>query len=87
MIITAKGNEVDFVSRCFYPKLDVWEDPVTGSAHSMLAPFWSHKLNKKQLIAKQLSARGGDLECVVLNDSVLISGLANLYLQSEIDII
>ena len=63
VIITAPGKEVDFVSRFFAPSAGVDEDPVTGSAHSQLIPFWSEKLGKDKMLAKQLSQRGGELEC------------------------
>lgn len=68
LIVTAKGNDVDFVSRCFYPELDVEEDPVTGSAHCQLAPYWAQKLHKTLLKARQLSKRGGNLLCEIKND-------------------
>jgi len=84
VIVTAKSNDVDFVSRCFYPKLGVNEDPVTGSAHSNLIPFWSKKLNKNIMIAKQLSKRGGTLYCELLGDRVKISGKAILYMTGNI---
>ena len=86
VITTAQSQSVDFVSRCFYPKLGVNEDPVTGSAHSNLIPFWASKLNKTKMIAKQLSEREGILYCELLNDRVKISGTAVLYLQGEIHI-
>lgn len=86
LIVTAPGQNHDFVSRCFYPKLNVFEDPVTGSAHSMLAPFWAAKLKMTQLKARQLSARGGELNCHVFNDNVLISGKAVTYLEADINI-
>ena len=59
LIITAPSKEYDFVSRCFYPKLNVPEDPVTGSAHTYLTPLWAGKLGKKEMVAAQLSPRGG----------------------------
>ncbi|WP_194755872.1 PhzF family phenazine biosynthesis protein [Aliidiomarina indica] len=65
VLITAPGNDCDFVSRCFFPKLRVNEDPVTGSAHCELAPFWAAQLDKTSLTAKQLSRRGGQLRCEV----------------------
>lgn len=86
VIVTAKGNEVDFVSRCFYPKFGVNEDPVTGSAHSNLIPFWSQRLNKDVMIARQLSARGGTLYCKIAGDRVKISGKAVLYMMGNINI-
>jgi len=63
VIVTAKGQSVDVVSRCFYPGLGVQEDPVTGSAHCNVVPYWSEKLGKTRLYCKQLSQRGGDLHC------------------------
>lgn len=84
LIITAKGNEVDFVSRFFAPKSGINEDPVTGSAHAVLIPFWSKKLNKNELTAVQLSERTGYLKCMLLQDRVEMSGQAVCYLIGEI---
>ena len=84
LIITAKGSSSDFVSRVFGPKLGINEDPVTGSAHTILIPYWSEKLNKKKLNAIQLSERRGNLQCEDLGDRVLISGEAVTYLIGEI---
>jgi PhzF family phenazine biosynthesis protein len=84
VIVTAPGSDVDFVSRFFAPQVGVDEDPVTGSAHTTLTPFWSARLEKQSLRAKQLSARGGYLECSVNGDRTLISGRAILYLKGEI---
>jgi PhzF family phenazine biosynthesis protein len=84
VIVTAKGTEADFVSRCFYPKLGVNEDPVTGSAHSNLIPYWAEKLNKKKMTAIQLSERKGAVYCEMSGDRVNISGYAVLYLNGEI---
>lgn len=84
VIITAKGDQVDFVSRFFGPQVGVNEDPVTGSAHTTLTPYWSKKLNKKELTAMQLSARQGHLHCTYLNDRVEIGGQGKLYLVGEI---
>jgi PhzF family phenazine biosynthesis protein len=86
VIITAKGQEADVVSRCFYPGAGIPEDPVTGSAHCNIIPYWSHKLNKQKLFCKQLSARGGDLWCELQGDRVLMSGKCVMYMQGEIDI-
>ncbi|MEP2238480.1 MAG: PhzF family phenazine biosynthesis protein [Maribacter sp.] len=86
VIVSAKGNEVDFVSRFFAPQCGIPEDPVTGSAHTTLTPYWSGKLNKKVLTAKQLSERGGDLQCEYLGDRVKISGNGVCYLIGEIEI-
>lgn len=84
VIITAKGNTVDFVSRFFAPQSGINEDPVTGSAHTTLTPYWSNKLNKTELSAIQLSDRKGYLKCKYLNDRVEIGGQAKLYLIGEI---
>ncbi len=84
IIITAPGDEVDFVSRFFAPGSGVDEDPVTGSAHTTLAPFWSQKLGKTSLLAQQLSQRKGELLCETVGDRVKISGKAVPYLIGEI---
>lgn len=84
VIVTAKGESCDFVSRFFAPNAGIDEDPVTGSAHSTLIPFWSKRLNKTNMIAKQLSPRGGTLICEDLGDRVNISGKAVCYLTGEI---
>ena len=86
VIVTAKGNEVDFVSRFFAPKLGVDEDPVTGSAHCALIPYWKSKLGKKTFHARQVSARGGELFCEDCGDRVMISGTAIIYMQGMITI-
>jgi len=84
VIVTAKGNEVDFVSRWFGPQVGVNEDPVTGSAHTTLTPYWSKKLNKTKLEAMQLSKRKGHLICKHLENRIEISGTARLYLKGEL---
>ncbi|MES1219762.1 MAG: PhzF family phenazine biosynthesis protein, partial [Bacteroidota bacterium] len=84
LIITAPGKEVDFVSRFFAPSAGVDEDPVTGSAHSQLIPFWSEKLGKKIMQAKQLSKRGGDIYCEQNRDRVVIGGECVFYMKGEI---
>jgi PhzF family phenazine biosynthesis protein len=84
VIVTAKGDEADFVSRCFYPKLGVNEDPVTGSAHSNLIPYWAGKLGRNKLKAVQLSERRGTLFCEQLGERVNMSGSAVLYMKGEI---
>ena len=84
IIVTAKGDSVDFVSRCFFPQSGVDEDPVTGSAHTTLAPYWAEKSGKKQLTAIQLSKRRGYLDCEMAGDRVLISGNARTYLEGDI---
>ncbi|RDV13741.1 PhzF family phenazine biosynthesis protein [Pontibacter diazotrophicus] len=86
VIVTAPGDEVDFVSRFFCPQVGIDEDPVTGSAHTTLTPFWSQKLSKKVLSAKQVSARQGDLRCEFLGDRVKITGRAVAYLSGEIEV-
>lgn len=82
-IVTAKGDEVDFVSRCFYPQSGINEDPVTGSAHTITTAYWSKELGKSKLKAKQLSQRGGELLCELKGDRVLMSGKGRLYLKGE----
>ncbi len=84
VIATAQGKDVDFVSRYFAPKVGVNEDPVTGSAHCMLTPYWAEKLDKTQLKARQLSKRTGELGCELKGERVLISGKAVLYLEGKI---
>ena len=84
VIITAKADKVDFVSRFFAPKFGVNEDPVTGSAHTTLIPYWAKQLDKIELTAIQLSNREGYLECKYLNDRVEIGGQGKLYLIGEI---
>lgn len=87
LIVSAKGDDgADFVSRFFVPKGEVPEDPVTGSAHATLIPFWSDRLGKKKMIAHQLSKRGGILYCEDLGDRVSMSGYAKLYLEGTINI-
>jgi len=87
VIITAPGNNgIDFVSRFFAPTAGVDEDPVTGSAHSQLIPFWSEKLNKKKMHARQLSPRGGELWVGYWGDRVTIAGQCVFYMKGEIDI-
>lgn len=86
IMVTANGNEVDFVSRFFAPAVGVNEDPVTGSAHTTLIPFWANKLDKMELTALQLSARGGQLWCTLFGNRVFIAGKAVTYLRGEIEI-
>lgn len=83
-IVTAKGDSADFVSRFFAPEVGVPEDPVTGSAHCNLIPFWSERLGKTELFARQISSRGGELFCELKGDRVKIGGNAVLYLKGEI---
>ena len=84
VIVTAKGDTVDFVSRCFVPKAGIAEDPVTGSAHCTLVPFWAERLGKSQFIAHQVSPRGGELHCEYRGDRVIISGDCVLFLTGSI---
>lgn len=84
VIATAQGNHVDFVSRFFAPNAGIPEDPVTGSAHCTLVPFWAGKLGKDILHAKQLSKRGGELFCENKGDRVAMSGYASLFLRGKI---
>lgn len=84
VIITAKGKEVDFVSRFFAPQVGVNEDPVTGSAHTTLTPYWAKQLGKNKLNAIQLSSRKGYLNCVLKEERVEICGKGKLYLKGEI---
>ena len=81
VIVTAPGDEVDFVSRFFAPRMGIAEDPVTGSAHSTLTPYWAERLGKNRLTARQVSERGGDLWCRQMGDRVHIAGRAALYLR------
>ena len=85
-IITAPGKDVDFVSRFFAPSVGVPEDPVTGSAHTVLTPFWSRRLKKQKLKARQVSKRGGNLICIQKGDRVKIGGHAVTYMTGEISI-
>ncbi len=86
VIITAPGKTVDFVSRFFAPIAGIDEDPVTGAAHSQLIPFWSEKLGKDEMIAKQLSQRGGTIWCAQKGDRVIIGGECVFYMKGEIEI-
>ena len=76
VIVTSVGENHDFVSRFFTPQASILEDPVTGSAHCTLTPYWSKRLNKKELKAAQLSKRGGEIHCIDMGEKVLISGEA-----------
>ncbi len=86
VIVTARGNEVDFVSRFFTPQASILEDPVTGSAHCSLIPFWAKRLKKTEMEAQQLSSRGGSLHSQLNGDRVLISGQAKTYLRGWINV-
>jgi PhzF family phenazine biosynthesis protein len=84
VIATARGDAVDFVSRFFVPKAGIAEDPVTGSAHCTLVPFWAERLGKLQLVAHQVSPRGGELHCEHRGDRVIMSGRCTLFLTGSI---
>jgi PhzF family phenazine biosynthesis protein len=84
IIVTAPSNEFDFVSRFFAPREGIDEDPVTGSAHTMLIPYWASKLGKNKLVAKQISKRGGTLFCKHAGERVEIGGAAQTYMAGEI---
>ena len=84
VIATAPGDGCDFVSRFFAPAAGIDEDPVTGSAHCTLIPYWAERLNKKTMLAQQISQRGGELFCELAGDRVHIGGKAVLYLRGEI---
>ena len=86
LIVSAKSLDYDFVSRCFFPITGVDEDPVTGSAHTTLTPYWAKQLGKDSLLAKQVSSRGGELKCVLEGDRVIIGGEAVTYLKGFITI-
>lgn len=84
VIVTAPGSDVDFVSRFFAPKFGIPEDPVTGSAHCTLAPYWAKRLGKNVLTARQVSRRGGNIGCELKADRVILSGSAVTVMASEI---
>ncbi|MET4701905.1 PhzF family phenazine biosynthesis protein [Constrictibacter sp. MBR-5] len=86
VMVTAPGDDVDFVSRFFAPRKGVPEDPVTGSAHCVLTPFWAARLGRNELTARQISRRGGSLRCRLLGDRVELVGRVAPYLQGTIDI-
>lgn len=86
IIVSAPGNKVDFVSRFFAPGVGINEDPVTGSAHTLLIPFWADRLGKDKLHALQLSKRKGELFCEYKNDRVWISGYAITFLTGAIEV-
>lgn len=86
VIVTAPGEDCDFISRFFAPAQGIPEDPVTGSAHCTLIPYWSQRLGLRSLFARQVSARGGELWCEDRDDRVLIAGQAVLYLQGMIHV-
>jgi len=84
VIVTARGTDVDFVSRFFAPKYGIPEDPVTGSTHCTLAPYWANKLGKNILSARQVSRRGGNIACEVNSGRVMLSGCAVTFMEAEI---
>jgi predicted PhzF superfamily epimerase YddE/YHI9 len=86
VIATARGSDCDFVSRFFAPSVGVPEDPVTGSAHCTLVPFWAERLGETRLFARQVSARGGELWCELRGERVSIAGRAALYLEGTIEV-
>jgi PhzF family phenazine biosynthesis protein len=86
VIVTARGDRSDFVSRFFAPRVGIPEDPVTGSAHCVLIPYWSKILGKKDMQALQVSKRGGELFCEERGERVRIAGKAVLYLEGAISI-
>jgi len=86
VIITSTSKKYDFVSRFFAPKYAIDEDPVTGSAHTQLVPYYAQELNKKKMLAKQISKRGGELYCELKKDRFIIKGQAIKYLEGEISI-
>ena len=84
VICTAAGDDCDFVSRFFAPKSGINEDPVTGSAHCQLAPYWAARLGKARMLAQQVSSRHGVIECELMGERVLLRGTARLFLKGEI---
>jgi predicted PhzF superfamily epimerase YddE/YHI9 len=86
VIVSAPGDTSDFVSRFFAPAVGVDEDPVTGSTHTTLIPYWAERLGKSTLFAKQVSARGGELFCELVGDRVRIGGNAVMYLRGQISL-
>jgi PhzF family phenazine biosynthesis protein len=84
VIVTAKGDSAEVVSRAFFPGMNIDEDPVTGSAHCNIIPYWCNKLGKTKFFAKQISKRGGDLWCELKGDRVLMSGKAVEFMKGEI---
>lgn len=86
VIVTARGESAEVVSRCFYPKAGILEDPVTGSAHCNIVPYWCEQLGVNKLFAKQLSARGGELTCELVQDRVLMSGHCAEFMKGEMNV-
>lgn len=86
VIVTSKGEDCDFASRMFAPRIGIPEDPVTGAIHCSLIPYWANELGKNELFARQVSARGGELFCELAGERVKIGGNAVTYLRGEIDV-
>lgn len=86
VIVTARGHDADVVSRCFYPGAGIPEDPVTGSAHCNIIPYWSEKLGKNKLLCRQLSSRGGTLQCELKGDRVFMSGKCSLFMEGTVNV-
>ena len=84
LIISAPGQDTDIISRCFYPQIGVNEDPVTGSAHTLLTPYWSERLEKCKLTAHQASTRGGYLECERKGDRIIVGGYTARYSSGKL---
>ena len=84
LIVSAPGKQVDFVSRGFFPNTGIDEDPVTGSAHTTLTPYWAKRLGKNTLSARQISSRGGALRCTLLGERVVLAGRAITYMKGNI---
>lgn len=84
LILTSACDELDFYSRCFYPKHNIPEDPVTGSAHCVLIPYWANRLNKTVLSARQGARRRGEIFCELADERVLLSGSCRLYMQGNL---
>ncbi len=84
VIATAPGTDCDFVSRFFAPSFGIDEDPVTGSAHCTLVPFWSERLGRRRLRARQLSKRGGEISATLTTTHVVLEGACTLFLQGNI---
>lgn len=86
IIVTARDTGVDFVSRFFGPRVGVNEDPVTGSAHCSLAPYWAERLGRERMVARQLSSRGGELTCQLQGQRVLLEGRCRTWLNGQISL-
>lgn len=86
VIATAPGDTADFVSRCFFPNAGIDEDPVTGSAHTTMTPYWAERLGKQELLARQISRRGGEVRCTMLGERVALAGKAVTYMEGVVRI-